>query len=188
MMRAVHGSTVLYPADGNAASRLTRAMAERPGISYLRTTREKTPKLYEPGEEFPIGGSKVLRASDGDRATVVGAGVTVFEALKAADVLAFEGIPIRVIDAYSVKPIDADTLRAALRQTGLLIVAEDHWRDGGLGDAVLDALASGGELLGRVVKLAVSEMPGSGTPEELRDRAGISAANIAEAVRRAIAP
>jgi len=186
MMRAVHGSTVLYPADGNSTAKLTAAMADRPGVSYMRTTREKTPKLYEPTETFPIGGSKVLRSSDADRATVVGAGITVFEALKAAEALASEGTPVRVIDAYSVKPIDAETLRAALSETGLLVVAEDHWGEGGLGDAVLEAVAAGGELAGRVIKLAVTEMPGSGTPDELREWAGISAAKIADAVRTAL--
>jgi transketolase len=186
MMRAVHGSTVLYPADGNSTAKLTAAMAERPRVSYMRTTREKTPKLYEPTETFPIGGSKVLRSGDADRATVVGAGITVFEALKAADALASEGVPVRVIDAYSVKPIDAETLRAALEETGLLVVVEDHWSEGGLGDAVLEAIAAGGELVGRAIKLAVTEMPGSGTPDELREWAGISAAKIAGAVRAAL--
>lgn len=187
MMRAVQGSVVLYPADGNATAKLVQAMAELNGISYLRTTREKTPKLYGPEEEFPIGGSKVLRSGPRDLATVVGGGVTVFEALKAADALAGEGIPVRVVDAYSVKPIDADTLRKALLETGLLIVVEDHWIEGGLGDAVLEAVAAGGaEVSGRVVKLAVTEMPGSGTPDELRDWAGISAAKIARAVRAVV--
>ena len=183
MMRAVHGSAVLYPADGNAAAKLTSAMAERPGISYIRTTREKTAKLYDAGEAFPIGGSKVLRRSDADRATVVGAGVTVFEALKAADALDAEGVAVRVIDAYSVKPIDAEALRMALGETGTLVVVEDHWVEGGLGDAVLEALAAGGALSGRVIKLAVTGLPGSGTADELREAAGISAARIAETVR-----
>jgi len=186
MMRAVHGSTVLYPADGNAAAKLTSAMADLPGISYIRTTREGTPMLYDVGERFPIGGSKVLRSGDGDRATIVGAGVTVYEALTAADELSGEGIAVRVIDAYSVKPIDAATLARALRETGLVVVVEDHWIDGGLGDAVLQALAGEGDLSGRVVKLAVTEMPGSGKPEELREWAGISGPKIAAAVRRAL--
>ena len=186
MMRAVHGSAVLYPADGNAAAKLTSAMAERPGISYIRTTREKTPKLYDAGEEFPIGGSKVPRRSDADRATIVGAGVTVFEALKAAAALDAEGVAVRVIDAYSVKPIDAETLRTALGETGILVVVEDHWVEGGLGDAVLEALAAGGELSGRVIKLAVTGLPGSGTADELREAAGISAARIADAARGAL--
>jgi transketolase len=184
MMRAVHGSTVLYPADGNATAKLVAHMAALDGISYMRTTREKTPKLYEPEDEFPLGGSKTIRSSDGDVAAIVGAGVTLFEGLKAADALAENGIRVRVIDAYSVKPIDGKTLRKALAETGLLLVVEDHWIEGGLGDAVLEALAARGEpLSGRVVKLAVTEMPGSGTPEELRDWAGISAVKIARAVR-----
>jgi transketolase len=187
MMRAVHGSTVLYPADGNATARLVAQMVDLSGISYMRTTREKTPKLYGSDEPFPVGGSKVLRSSDGDRATIVGAGVTVFQGLEAADVLAKEGTPVRVIDAYSVKPIDGDTLRRAMTDTGLILVAEDHWIEGGLGDAVLDALArGGGPLSGRVLKLAVTEMPGSGSPQELRDWAGISAAKIARTIRAAL--
>jgi transketolase len=185
MMRAVHGSTVLYPADGNSAARLTGAMLERPGITYLRSTREATPRLYGEDEDFPIGGSKRLRGSDGDRATIVAAGVTVFEALEAAAALEDEGIPVGVIDAYSIKPIDRAALREALAATGLLVTVEDHWAEGGLGDAVLEALASEGELSGRVIKLAVTQMPGSGTPGELRDWAGISAARIAQAVREA---
>ncbi|HSJ50965.1 MAG TPA: transketolase [Actinomycetota bacterium] len=183
MMRAVHGSTVLYPADGNATAKLVGAMADLRGISYLRSTREKTPTLYEPAEEFPIGGSKVLRSSDDDRVTIVGAGVTVFQALEAAQALSADGISVRVIDCYSIKPIDAKTLRRALEETGVLVTVEDHWPEGGLGDAVLEALAEGGELSGRVHKIAVTEMPGSGSPEELRDWAGISATKIAEMVR-----
>jgi transketolase len=180
MMRAVHGSTVLYPADGTCTAKLVGQMAVTPGVSYIRTTRERTGLLYGPDEHFPIGGSKVLRSSDRDRVTLVGAGVTVFEALKAADALAEQGISARIIDAYSIKPVDADTLRQAMSETGLLIVAEDHWIEGGLGDAVLAALAEGGRPLdGRVVKLAVTEMPGSGKPDELREWAGISAAQIA---------
>lgn len=183
MMRAVHNSTVLYPCDGNATARLVAAMADRPGISYIRTTREKTPLVYDPDEDFPIGGSKVLRSSEGDRVTLVGAGITLHESLKAADALAAEGVSARVIDCYSIEPIDAATLRTALVQTALVVTVEDHWPSGGLGDAVLSALASGGELSGRVVKIAVTEMAGSGSPEELRDQAGISAGAIVETVR-----
>jgi transketolase len=187
MMRAVHGSTVLYPADGNATVKLIRKMLDLPGISYLRTTREKTPVLYDGNEEFPVGGSKTLRATGDDRATIVGAGVTVHEALKAADELASAGVAVRVVDAYSVKPIDGKALRAALEETGLIVVVEDHWVEGGLGDSVLEALAAGGaEVSGRVIKLGVTEMPGSGTPEELRDWAGISADKIARTVRSAV--
>jgi len=186
MMRAVQGSTVLYPADGNSTAQLVQAMADRSGISYMRTTREKTGLLYGADEKFPIGGSKVVRSSANDSVTLVGAGITLFESLKAAEALAADGISARVIDAYSVKPIDAMTLREALEETGLLVVVEDHWAEGGLGDAVLAALADGGApLVGRVIKLAVTQMPGSGKPEELRDWAGISASKIVEAVKAA---
>ncbi|HEY7659212.1 MAG TPA: transketolase [Actinomycetota bacterium] len=183
MMRAVHGSTVLYPADGNATARLVATMADLPGISYVRTTREKTPILYGSAEAFPIGGSKVVRSSSRDRATLVAAGITVHEANRAAEKLAGEGTNIRLIDCYSIKPIDVATLRAALAETGLLVTVEDHWVDGGLGDAVLAAVAALGELSGRVVKVGVTQMPGSGTAEELRDWAGISANRIAETLR-----
>jgi transketolase len=183
MMRAVHGATVLYPADGTSAAKLTATMADLAGVSYLRTTREKTAALYEPDEAFPIGGSKTIGGSADDRVALVGAGITVHECAAAADLLAGDGIAARVIDCYSIKPIDASTLRAALEQTGLVVVVEDHWIEGGLGDAVLEAVASAGALSGRVVKVGVTRMPGSGTPEELRDWAGISAPRIAERVR-----
>jgi transketolase len=183
MMRAVHGSTVLYPCDGNSTARLVAAMADLPGISFIRTTREKTPALYDEDEDFPIGGSKTLRSSDADRVTLVGAGITLHEALEAARSLEADGISARVLDCYSIKPIDAETLRDAASRTGLLVTVEDHWIEGGLGDAVLAALADGGEFSGRVVKVAVTQMPGSGTPEELRDWAGISADAIADRVR-----
>jgi transketolase len=182
MMRAVHGSTVLYPCDGNSTARLVAAMADLPGISFIRTTREKTPAIYDGDEDFPIGGSKTLRFSDDDRVTLVGAGITLHEALEAARSLEAGGISVRVVDCYSIKPIDARTLRDAARQTGLLVTVEDHWIEGGLGDAVLAAFADGGELSGRVVKIAVTQMPGSGTPEELRDQAGISGPAIADRV------
>ncbi len=187
MMRAVHGSTVLCPADGNSTVKLVAAMADLPGISYIRTTREKTPKLYDAGEEFPVGGSKTVRSSGQDRVALVGVGVTLVQALEAADALAAEGVSARVIDCYSIKPIDADTLRLALAETGLVVTVEDHWPEGGLGDAVLAALANGGERFGRVHKIAVTGMPGSGTPEELRDWAGISAGKIAASVRTLLA-
>jgi transketolase len=183
MMRAVHGSTVLYPCDGNSTARLVGAMADLPGISFIRTTREKTPVIYGGDEDFPVGGSKTLRSSDADRVTLVGAGITVHEALEAAGSLEADGIAARVVDCYTIKPIDAATLRAAASQTGLLVTIEDHWIEGGLGDAVLAALADGGDLSGGVVKVAVTQMPGSGTPEELRDWAGISASAIADRVR-----
>jgi transketolase len=181
--RAVHGSTVLYPCDGNQTAKLVRLMAGLDGISYMRTTRADTPVVYEPDEEFEVGGSKVLRSSEEDDVAIVAAGITLHEALKAADALAEEGINARVIDAYSVKPIDADTLLAAAEATGgRLITAEDHWPEGGLGEAVLSAFADADDRP-RVVKLAVSEMPGSGKAAELLADAGIDAEHIAAAAR-----
>jgi len=182
MMRAVGGSTVLYPCDANQTARLVAAMADRTGIVYLRTTREKTPVLYGADRKFPIGGSVVVRQSDRDQATIVAAGITVHEALKAAHQLKDDGVVARVIDAYSVKPIDRETLRQAAQETGRVVVAEDHWPEGGLGEAVLSALA-GTVPFPQVVTLGVRAMPGSGTPEELLDAAGISARQIARAVR-----
>jgi transketolase len=187
MMRAVHGSTVLYPCDGNSTAALVAAMADLPGISYVRTTREKTPSVYGAGETFPVGGSKTLRSSDADRVTLVGAGITVHEALGAAEALAADGIAARVLDCYSIKPIDAEALHAASFETGLVVTIEDHWVEGGLGDAVLAALAADGVLSGRIVKIAVTQMPGSGTPDELRDWVGISADRIADTVRTLLA-
>ncbi|WP_214321429.1 transketolase [Nonomuraea sediminis] len=181
MLRATYGSTVLYPCDANQCAALTAAMADIPGIAYLRTTRGNTPVIYEAGEEFPVGGSRVLRRSDRDRATVVAAGVTVPEALAAADELAGEGVPVGVIDLYSVKPVDAATLTEAATTTGNLITVEDHWPEGGLGDAVLGAVA---ELGPRVVKLAVDRLPGSATPAEQLADAGIDRTAIVAAVRR----
>jgi transketolase len=182
MMRAVFGSTVLYPCDGNQAAHLVKAMAERRGISYMRTTREKTPVLYAPDEDFAIGGSKTLLRSDGDRVTVIGAGVTVHQALAAAQRLAAAGVDVRVIDMYSVKPIDHDALHLAARESQGIVVVEDHWPEGGLGEAVLEALAETGIQI-PVRHLAVRIMPGSGTPEELRAAAGIDADAIVLAVQ-----
>jgi transketolase len=184
--RALHGSTVLYPADGATTVKLVAAMCDLPGVSYLRTTREATAALYGADEEFPIGGSKTLASSDHDDVTLVGAGVTVHECLAAASTLGGEGLAARVLDAYSVKPIDAATLRRALEETGVIVVVEDHRVEGGLGDAVLDALAATGPLTGRVVKLGVHDLPGSATPTELRAWAGIDAAAIAAAARDAV--
>jgi transketolase len=186
-LRAVHGSTVLHPCDANQTARLVAAMAETDGISYLRTLRPATPVLYSPDEEFEIGGSRVLRSSDDDEVALIGAGITVHEALKAADALAEENIMARVIDLYSIKPVDIDTLAAAAEATGgRLVTVEDHWAEGGLGDAVLDALSDKDEPP-RVVKLAVREMPRSGKPEECLAAAGIDAEHIAAAARRLIA-
>jgi len=186
MMRAVGGSTVLYPCDANQTAQLVAAMADRPGIVYIRTTREKTPVLYPPDHRFIVGGSAVLRRSDRDQATIVAAGITVHEALRASEQLASEGIPVRVIDAYSVKPIDRQMLQQTARETGRIVVAEDHWPEGGLSEAVLSALA-GTVPFPHVTALGVRGMPGSGTPEELLDAAGISAGHIAGAVRSLIA-
>src|ERR687886_1058161 len=145
MMRAVHGSTVLHPCDANQTARLVAEMAEREGISFLRTLRPSTPVIYGPDEEFPIGGSKVVRSSEDDKVTVVAAGITVHNAIEACERLQEEGVAVRLIDAYSVKPIDASTLREAVRATGgRLVVAEDHWPEGGLGEAALSALAEDG--------------------------------------------
>jgi transketolase len=185
MMRAVHGSTVLHPCDANQTAKLVAQMADREGISFLRTLRPSTPVIYAPDEEFPIGGSKVVRSSDDDQATVVAAGITVHNAIEACEKLHEEGIAVRLIDAYSIKPIDADALREAVEATGgRLVVAEDHWPEGGLGEATLSALAEDGAEGLEFEHLAVSGMPTSGSPEELMDAAGISSEHIADAVRK----
>jgi transketolase len=182
-MRAVHGSTVLYPSDGNSAARLTVAMADREGIVFLRTTRGAYPVLYDPDEEFPIGGSKVLRGSEHDQVALIGAGITLHNCLAAAEELAAEGVPARVIDLYSVKPVDVEALREAAAVTGgRLVVAEDHYPQGGLGAAVLEALATEATPP-RVAHCAVRSLPTSGKPEELMEAAGISPRQIAEAAR-----
>jgi transketolase len=179
-LRAVHGSVVLHPCDANQTAELVARMAQQAGISYLRTLRGPTPVIYQPGTPMPIGGSKVLRSSDSDQVTIVAAGVTVHEALAAADRLAERGVRARVIDCYSIKPIDRPTLREAAEATGRIVTVEDHWPEGGLGDAVLDALADASPGV-RVVKLAVSGMPGSGKPAELLHEAGIDADAITDA-------
>ncbi len=184
MMRAVCDSTVLYPSDPNQTAKLVYAMADLPHVTYLRTTREKTDVLYGPDETFPIGGSKLVKHSDGDQVAVVAAGITLHETVKAYDRLKADGITIRVIDAYSVKPIDSETLHRAAQDTGgRLVVVEDHWFEGGLGDAVLDAFTGVGEKAPMVVKLAVHKMPGSGKPAELMHAAGIDADAIVAAVK-----
>jgi transketolase len=179
--RAIAGSTVLYPCDANQTAALVAAMADRPGICYLRASRGDTPVLYEPGEEFPIGGSRVPRSSPDDVVTIVAAGVTVPEALTAADRLAERGVAARVIDLYSVKPVDRETLLRAAADTGRFVTVEDHWPEGGLGDAVLDAFADGTPPP-RTVKLAVRALPASAPPEEQLRRAGIDADAIVSAV------
>ena len=145
MLRAVHGSTVLYPSDATSTAALVQAMADLTGIAYMRTTRGAYPVLYDAGESFPVGGSKVLRSADDDQVTLIGAGVTLHGCLAAADQLKEDGISARVIDLYSVKPIDTATLTAAATATrGRLVLVEDHHPEGGLGSAVLDALAGAG--------------------------------------------
>ncbi|MGH3041106.1 MAG: transketolase [Gaiellaceae bacterium] len=185
MMRAVGGSTVLYPCDANQTAKLVAAMAGLDGISYIRTTRGATPVVYGPDEKFPVGGSRVLRSSEEDDVALVGAGITVVEALAAADALAAEGIAARVVDCYSVKPIDVEGLRDAATATGAIVTVEDHWPEGGLGEAVLAALAELEEHP-RVEVLAVGGMPTSGKPAELLAAAGIDREHIAEAARRLV--
>jgi transketolase len=180
MMRAQPNVTVLYPCDAVSAERLVAEAVARPGPVYIRTSRPKTPVIYGPDETFPVGGSKVLRQSDSDAATVVAAGVTVFEALKAYDDLKRQGVPIRVIDAYSVQPIDGTTLKVAAGRTGgIVITVEDHYVAGGLGDAAAAALSEVGVTVRR---LAVREIPRSGAASQLLDRFGISAGSIVAAV------
>jgi transketolase len=236
-IRAIHSSVVLHPCDANQTAKLVAEMADTQGIVFLRTLRPNTPVIYDADEEFFVGGSRVVRASDdddvtligagitvhealkaadaladdgisarvtviytsdeefeiggsrtvreGDDVAIVGAGITVHEALKAAEMLAQEGIEARVIDLYSIKPIDTETLRAAAEATGRIVTVEDHFPDGGLGDAVLAALAETGEQA-RVVKLAVTDMPHSGKPDELLNAFGIDAEHIEEAARQLV--
>jgi len=184
MMRSVAGSIVLYPSDAVAAEKLVEQMDLTRGICFLRTSRPKTPVIYDNNEAFPIGGAKVLRQSDSDKVTVVAAGVTLFEALKAADTLAKEGTNITVIDAYSIKPLGADVIRgAALRTHSTIITVEDHFPEGGLGDAVAGELSRDGI---RVHKLAVYELPRSGKAEELLAKYRIDAAAIVSKVKSLI--
>jgi transketolase len=206
MFRTLLDSVVLHPCDAVSTEKLVEEMIRRPGIAYLRTLRQETPVLYGPDEPFAIGGSKVLRKSDHDAATIVGAGATVFEALAAYEELKKEGIAVRVIDLYSIKPVDEATLRAAARETPALITVEDHYAAGGLGEAVLSALAGGGAGLGggagagsagaggggaapgagasaQVHMLAVRKKPMSGSGAELREFEGISAKAIVEKVK-----
>ncbi|GAA1189897.1 transketolase [Streptomyces hebeiensis] len=183
MFRAVHGSTVLHPCDANQTAALVLAMHELSGIRYLRTLRGKTPVVYGPDERFPIGGSKVLRRSDKDRVTLIGAGTTVHECLRAADTLADEGVAVRVVDLYSVKPVDERTLQSAAEDTGCLVTVEDHHPQGGIGDAVAEVFSDGRPAPQRLVRLAVGDMPGSATPEEELRAAGIDADSIAAGLR-----
>jgi transketolase len=186
MLRAIHDSVVLYPCDANQACKLVAAMADHQGICYLRTTRTPTPVIYGADERFEIGGSRVVRQSSADDVAVVAAGISLHEAMRAADLLAAEGVRARVIDCYSIKPIDRATLRETTRAVqGRLITVEEHRPQGGLGDAVLEAVA---DLPAppQVVKLAVSILPGSGEPAQLRSLAGVDADHIAAAARRLV--
>ena len=184
-LRAVCDSTILYPSDGNQTVKLIEQMVDREGIVYLRTTRMKTPIIYSTDETFPIGGSKVVYGSDNDAVTIIGAGVTLHEAIEAYKRLKQEDITARIIDLYSVKPIDTETICQAARDTeGKIIVVEDHWAEGGIGAAVLDALTSENTTYTdaiQLTKLAVTKMPSSGAPEEMLRAAKIDADAIFEA-------
>ena len=184
-LRAIHSSVVLHPCDANQTAKLVAEMADTKGIVFLRTLRPNTPVIYDADEKFEIGGSRLLRSSVTDDVTIVGAGITVHEALKAAETLADEDIGARVIALYSIKPIDVEALRTAAETTGRIITVEDHFPEGGVGDAVLAALAEAGAEA-RVVKLAVTGMPHSGKPEELLSAFGIDAEHIAEAARQLV--
>jgi transketolase len=186
-LRAVLGSVVLYPSDANQAVQLLEAMRQHRGVSYLRTTREATPVLYGAGESFEIGGSHTLRSSGEDAVTLIGAGITLRECLTAADELAGRGIAARVIDLYSVKPVDAATVLEAAEETGALVTVEDHWPEGGIGETVAGVLAEAGAST-RLTRLAVTGRPGSGPPEALLAAAGIDAAHIVAAAERAARP
>lgn len=182
-MRAIHGSTVLYPSDATSAAKLTASMADTEGIVFLRTTRGAYPVLYDSAEEFPVGGLKVLRSSEHDQVALIGAGVTLHNCLAAAEQLGGDGIRARVIDLYSVKPVDIGALREASAITGgRFVVAEDHYPEGGLGAAVMEAMAAETSPP-RIAHCAVRGLPGSGKPAELMEAAGISAGKIAAAAR-----
>ncbi len=186
-LRAVFGSVVLYPSDANQAVQLLDAMRRHRGVSYLRTTREATPVLYAADESFEIGGSRTVRSSGEDAVTLIGAGITLRECLTAADELAEKGIAARVIDLYSVKPVDAATVLEAAEETGALVTVEDHWAEGGIGDVVAAVLATAGAGV-KLERLAVTERPGSGPPEALLAAAGIDAAHVVAAAERVAEP
>ena len=184
LFRAIHRSAVLYPSDAYSAERLTEDAARMPGITYIRTSRPKTPLLYSATDRFPVPGFHALRQSANDRALIVGAGITVHEALKAHEELHSKGISVRVMDLYCLKPIEGKQVAEQLKTAGgNLITVEDHYLEGGLGDAVLSALAEAGAAPERFVKLAVTGMPHSGKPGELMDAFGISTRHIIAAVR-----
>jgi transketolase len=183
IMRSANGSVVLYPSDATSAVGLTIAMADAPGVAYLRTTRGAYPVLYPAGTEFHIGGAAVLRSSPEDAVTLIGAGVTLHECLAAAEILAGAGIAARVVDCYSVKPLDVELLTDAIAATGgRFVVVEDHFSAGGLGEAIATELLEAGAEM-HFAHLCVRNIVGSGTPEELLNAAGISAPHIAEGAR-----
>jgi transketolase len=183
MFRSVPGCAVLYPCDAVSAEKLVAVAAAHDGMAYIRTSRPKTPVIYDAGDSFPVGGSKTLRTSPQDQLTIVTAGVTVFEALKAAEEVEADGIHVRVIDLYSVKPVDAETIVTAGTETGLLLTVEDHYSAGGIGDAVCEVASPLGL---RVQRVAVPGVPRSGTPEELMDINGLSARALAATIRRVV--
>jgi transketolase len=184
MMAAQPGVVVLYPSDAMCAYRLVETMANHKGMVYMRTGRPKTPILYGPEESFTIGGSKVLRQSAKDQLTIVAAGVTVFEALKAYDELQAAGIAVRIIDLYSVAPIDVVTLQQAAKATNSrFLTVEDHYLHGGIGDAVLGALAGDGV---RLTKMGICQIPHSGKPDQLLDHYGINARAIIDKVKQLV--
>lgn len=182
MMRTIHNSVILYPSDAIATEKLVELALAHHGIVYIRTTRSDTPLLYAPQEKFLLGGSKILKQSKQDVATIVAAGITVHEALAAYDLLKKEGINIRVIDLYCIKPLDVAGLQHALEETGALLVVEDHYPEGGIGEAVKSALAEG-DYHGTIYTLAVRKLPRSGSPTELFAYEGISRHAIVEKVK-----
>jgi transketolase len=182
--RAVRGSVILYPSDAYSAERLTEQAARIPGITYIRTSRPKTSFLYSADTEFPVPGFHLLRQNEKDQALVVAAGITVHEALKAYEQLRTENIFVRIIDLYCVKPIEGAQLAEHLRAcNNCLVTVEDHYPEGGLGEAVVSALSEADALPARFRKLAVNGLPHSGKSDELLDAFGISARHISEAVR-----
>ncbi|MFB0566034.1 MAG: transketolase [Candidatus Aminicenantaceae bacterium] len=180
IFRPIPDCVIFYPSDAYSTEGCVGALAKHKGMGYLRTTRPKTPLLYEPSDKFHIGGSKVLKRSTNDVAAVVAAGITVHEALKAYEELRDENINIRIIDAYSIQPIDKETIENEVNQSGnKVVIVEDHFQNGGLGDAVNQVLRGKAE----VIHLSIRELPRSGKPEELMDRYGINARHIKEAVK-----
>ncbi len=183
MFRAIPGAVVFYPSDAMCAERVTETAARLPGITYIRTGRPKTAILYTAEEKFPVPGFKVIRQSAADAVTIVAAGITLHESLKAADQLKAKGVAARVVDLYCVKPLDGGKLGAEVRAgRGKLVTVEDHYHEGGIGEAVLSALADAGAMPAAVRRLAIGEVPHSGKPDELLDKFGISARHIVDAV------